>query len=390
MRYPIQTFLLPMLTLGILTNNFYTGNFVRPDQAKYDKLMFQSKRLLLLIIVVSVLSTAGNKANAKDNAANLETITLKSTLLEKNKIGINTQRNIKVLLPTDYYQSNKRYPVVYYVHNAWWDNQRLMSENQANVRFMQAFSKHNIEPFILVFGDFTTPMGGNFFGNNEVSGLWFDHIALELIPHIDKTYRTLPHAQSRGIAGNFLGAYAALKFPMYYPDIVTSVYALHPVGTASGDRVARFLPDWKQMNRAQTWDELSGFSVPFMAMAQAHAPNPNKPPFYADLKVGLVNDTLQVNTLVTQSLEQNFSLIYWVPSHADKLQRLKGLMFDWGRYDSNPDHVYANRRFALTLENYAIEHQAEEYTGDATTNVWSEHGRVADRLIPFFDRYLIR
>lgn len=347
-------------------------------------------RITLLYIVTSTVLLISHFCHADENALVLESFSFNSALLAQNKIDIDTQRNIKVLLPADYHTSNKRYPVVYYVHNAWWDNDRLMSQNVAAQIIQQAFVKHSIASFIIVFGDFSTPMGGNFFGNNNVSGRWFDHIALELIPHIDNKYRTLEKAEARGIAGNFLGAYAALKFPMYYPELVSSVYGLHLVGTQSGDRVARFLPDWEQMNRAQSWDELSGFSIPFMSMAQNHAPNPSKPPFYADMKVDWIDNKLRVNTAVTKRLEESFSLTYWIPTHADNLRSIRGLMFDWGRYDDNPDHVYANRRFTLKLENYGIAHQAEEYTGNSRTHVWTEHGRVADRLIPFFNRYLAR
>jgi hypothetical protein len=62
-------------------------------------------------------------------------------------------------------------------------------------------------------------------------------------------------------------------------------------------------------------------------------------------------------------------------------------MFDWGRYDDNQDHVYANQKFTRVLDEYAVEHQAEEYRGGAWDENWIEHGRVADRMIPFFARY---
>ncbi|PUA27032.1 MAG: hypothetical protein B0W54_19570 [Cellvibrio sp. 79] len=41
---------------------------------------------------------------------------------------------------------------------------------------------------------------------------------------------------------------------------------------------------------------------------------------------------------------------------------LIGFKMDWGRYDDNPDHVYANQKFTRILDDYGISHQAEEYS----------------------------
>lgn len=318
----------------------------------------------------------------------VEQFEIQSSVLAENKINLAIDRSIYVILPADYYSNNKRYPVVYYVHNAWWDNHRVISENQADKVLTRVLANYQNKEFIFVLGDFTTPSGGNFFGNNEVSGRWFDYLADEIIPETDKRYRTLAKSESRGISGDFLGGYAALKFPMYHPDKISSLYALHPVGTAAGDRVPRFMPDWQQMNQAKEWSELTGFSQPYMMMAQAHAPNANKPPFYADFMVEIINGTPKVNAATSYRLKQNFSLIHWIPKHVQTLQNLKGLMLDWGRYDTNPDHIVANRRFVLTLEDYGIEHEAEEYRGGAWDKLWIPHGRIEARMIPFFIRYL--
>lgn len=318
----------------------------------------------------------------------VEKFEIQSSILAENKINLATKRSIYVILPPDYYASNRPYPVVYYVHNAFWDNHRIINDNQVDKILSRVFKRHRDKAFIFVAADFTTPSGGNFFGNNTISGRWFDYLAEEIIAEVDKRYRTIAKPLSRGVSGDMLGGYAALKFPMQHPGVVSSVYALHPVGTASGDRVPRFVPDWQQMNQAQQWSELQGFSQIFMMMAQAHAPNPDKPPFYADLMVELSDGKPLVNAETSYRLKQNFSLINWVPKHVKSLRDLNGLMLDWGRYDSNQDHVIANRRFAITLEDYGIEHEAEEYRGGAWDKIWVRYGRLEERMIPFFMRHL--
>lgn len=341
-------------------------------------------RLILFAVMILLLA----EPTSAQPAPRLDVFTLSSKILQNTKIGLNPEREIRVWLPPTYHQTSKAYPVLYYIHNMGWDNTRLFSENRAGDVFDRAFANGKSREFILVAGDFTTPGWGTFFGNNAVSGRWFDHIINELVPEIDRRYRTLAKPGSRGIAGDFLGGYAAIKMSMLKPQAFASVYALHPVGTATGEKLMRTRPDWQLMNTAKTWEELSGREMAFMLIAQAHAPNPDKPPFYADLMVELVDGQLQVNDKHTRELQQAFLLDRWVATHTDELRLLKGFMFDWGRYDDNQDHVYANQKFTRELDEYDIEHQAEEYRGGAWDKNWVEHGRVADRLIPFFARHL--
>lgn len=341
------------------------------------------KQLLLIALFMINIDLA-----AAQSTQGLEAFTISSEVLKNTKIGLDPEREIRVWLPPSYHQNIKRYPVVYYIHNIGWDNTRLFTDNHAGDFLEEAFKSGRSQEFIFVAGDFTTPSLGTFFGNNAVSGRWFDHISDELVPAIDKRYRTLAKAESRGLAGDFLGGYAAIKTPMLKPGLFSSVYALHPVGTDSGNVVRRTLPDWGLMNRAQTWDELNGFALPFMLMAQAHTPNPNKPPFYADLMMEFEDGKLTVNDENIRRLSQSFDLRNWVIRHPERLRKLKGFMFDWGRYDENQDHVYGNQKFTRMLDEFNIAHQAEEYRGGAWDRNWIERGRIADRLLPFFEHHL--
>lgn len=341
------------------------------------------RSMVILFVLLGFSHMASSKALER-----LDTFTITSAILKKTKIGLDPDREIKVWLPASYHKTNKAYPVVYYIHSIRWDNTRLFSENRVGEHLDRAFNLGVSREFIVVAGDFKAPGWGTFFGNNTVSGRWFDHISEELVPAIDRRYRTLAKFESRGIAGDFLGGYAAIKMPMIKPGIFSSVYALHPVGTARGETLRRTRPDWMLMNTATNWETLSGYSMAFMLMAQAHTPNPNKPPFYADLMVELIQGELKINDKNTRAIDQNFSLHSWIPENAERLRDLKGFMFDWGRYDDNQDHVYANQKFTRLLDEYDITHQAEEYRGGAWDKNWTKHGRVADRLIPFFARHL--
>ncbi len=322
-----------------------------------------------------------------------ETFKLNSSAIKENKLGISQQREIRVWLPPSYKNSQKRFPVIYYIHNFGWSNKQLHEQDNIGEVFQRALSRGQTEEFIFVAGDFTaTPWAGTFFGNNNVVGHWIDHIAEELVPAIDKRYRTLAKPESRGVSGDFMGGYGAIRVAMDHPGVFSSVYALHPVGTDRGERLMRSVSDWRAFNGVKTHDDLiaiEGMSNPFILMAQSHAPNPSRPPIYADLMLELEGDTLKVNAQTTTRLHNNFLLRNRIPDHVTELKALRGLMFDWSRYDDNADHVYANQKFTRVLDEYGIPHYAEEYRSEPWwSELWTPYGRVEDRMLPFFNRFL--
>jgi hypothetical protein len=243
---------------------------------------------------------------------------------------------------------------------------------------------------IVVAGDFTTPTGFNFFGNDIVAGRWIDHIAKELVPHIDANFRTRATAASRGIAGHFFGGFAALKVPMLHPELFGAAYALHPVGTGTGLFPGTWRPDWKLVHEARGWPDLQrhNFTPIFVAMSQAYLPNPARPPFFCDFMVEPAGDELVPDTANIVALTSRFLLDSVLREHPTALKRLRGLKLDWGRYDSNQDHVYANVAFSRRLEEYGITHFAEEYIGNEWNQLWVPNGRVEADLLPFFAQYL--
>ena len=87
---------------------------------------------------------------------------------------------------------------------------------------------------IFVAVDMATPLGCSWYVNSPVTGNWEDFMVRELVPYVDANFRTLANRDSRGIAGDFMGGYGAIRFGMTHPEVFGTVYALHPVGTGSG------------------------------------------------------------------------------------------------------------------------------------------------------------
>lgn len=343
------------------------------------------------LAVLGCLALSGFQAVTPAGAApgRIVDVAYESRALAGNLIGVDVRRRIKVYLPASYEGGFTRYPVVYYIHNYHWSPTRTFEENRLPDFFERASERGRIGEVILVAGDFTTPTGFNFFGNDRVAGRWVDHFVDELVPLIDSRFRTRATAASRGLAGDFFGGFAALKFAMERPGVFGAVYALHPVGTGSGEP-GFWRPDWQVVHGAKSWEDLrrDTYAPIFVAMAQAYLPNPDRPPFFCDFMVEPQDGELKPNTRNIITLETRFLLDARLREHAEGLKQLRGLKIDWGRYDPVNAHVYANHAFTRKLEGYGVPHFAEEYAGNQWNRLWTPHGRVEDDLVPFFADFL--
>ncbi len=360
--------------------------------------MFKHSHLIssALLLFTNLVFTTAQAANDSTRLVNqvtdeiavmqsgqVKTHFLNSQILKDNLLDISNKRELQIYLPANYNKSKQHYPVIYFIPNSKQDIDKTL---QASLN--KAIGQGKLKPSIFVTADFSIAKSLNFFGNNKVSGRWLDHIKNEIVPFIDNNYRTIKKAQARGIAGHFLGGNAAMKLAMFNPDIFSSVYTMHPVGTDVGDSQILKMGDWKQMHEAKSFDELTGFSAPFMAMAQAYLPNAKRPPFYADSLADLVDDKAVANVKNIRKLQKAFHIAELIPEYAGNLQQLKGFMYDWGRNDSNADHVYGNQKLSRLLTNYGIKHEALEHIGTGWDYKYDETGRFYNYLLPFFNQHL--
>lgn len=344
------------------------------------------KFLTAIIICCFCSSTLASETTVGHSPpkGSVEKHSITSRALTKNLIDVNPKREISIYLPPGYQTAERHFPVIYYIP---FSQQTL--EPVVTALFDRAIARGDIGEFILVTGDFSTPHSINFFGNNEVTGRWLDYIKEELVPWVDQRYRTLKSAEHRGISGHFLGGFAAIKLAMLYPDTFSSVYALHPVATGTGERTMLWVPNWKEIHSAEGYADLKApYSSPFVAMAQAHLPNPKRPPFYADFIVEDVNGEPTPHPAHIYKLMDNFMLDALVPKYWQNLQDIKAIGFDWGRNDANQAHVYANRKFAVLLEDYGLSPETVEHRGNGWDYDFSIQGHINMRMLPFFARYL--
>lgn len=313
-----------------------------------------------------------------------------SARFDGNKVGVAKVRKATAYLPDGYEAGSRRYPVIYFLPNLFEDNRTLFDQNGARAMLDAAIAKGAMPPAILVAADFSTPVGSSFYATSPVTGDWTGFLTKDLVAAVDGRFRTLAKPEARGLLGDRMGGYGAIRTAMIAPGVFGAVYALHPIGMGTGIQTMHSRPNFERLEAARSPADLGddGFSRVFLGMYQAFLPNPAKAPLYADLPARRENGRLVVDTALTAKLQNAFLLDRLLPAHADNLKALRGFMFDWGRFDTTTDHVVSSRAFSHLLEEFGIDNEAEEYRGWWGERHWGDEGRVATRALPFFARTL--
>lgn len=350
-----------------------------------------SRRVGLFASLCFLLMFGAGSAAVSQPSGRLIAAELRSVNFVGSKTGVSPLRKLSVYLPPGYADPKKRFPVLYYLNHFFEDHTAPFANHGAAALFDRAISRGVIGDVIVVTADFSTPAGSSWYVNSSATGNWEDFMVRELVPYIDANYRTLASRDSRGIVGDGVGAYGAIRFGMRHAQMFGSVYGMHPVGAGGNIQTTHSRPNWERLARASSLDDLGddGFSRIFTSIYQAALPNPDRPPLFFDPPARGVDGRVVVDTAVMARFHDHFSLAAQLPSHAANLKMLRGFKFDWGRADTLVDHVYGNQAFAHLLDEYGVPHEAEEHGGGFRDRHWGERGRVYTDVLPFFADHLV-
>lgn len=160
--------------------------------------------MLLTFVVTTKAQQRANSSNTATQSPIVKTYQLNSKLLER-------QVPYTVVFPHAYQtDKNARFPVLFLLdgasgsHKKWTKTWKL-TEYSALYRMII------VNPSDFSVGSYT---------DSEVkpNGKWESYFFLELIPEIDKNFRTIPNREARAIGGVSMGGYGALKFGVKHPD----------------------------------------------------------------------------------------------------------------------------------------------------------------------------
>lgn len=342
------------------------------------------KLLFCIIFFTAVLSVSAQRGQIISDEIN-------AVSLAENLIGDSPKRSVLVYLPPDYDKQTKiRYPVVYLLHgftpaaNKTWtiENQGL----QMNIGKMmdKLVGEKKISPMILVMPDAGNKFGGSFYTDSVATGNWETFITRELVDFVDKKYRTIPNASSRGIAGHSMGGYGAIKLAMKNPDIYGAVYATSPCcldDFPNPNSPNDFLVEASNINSWEDIEKASFFARTFLASVAAFSPNPAKPPFYADFPVKKKGEPDKIAEQSQARWLANTPM-WMVDQYRANLLRIRGIAFDVG---TKEDLLKPVRDFSAALNRNKIKHIFEEFDGD---HIDKTAERIETRILPFFSETL--
>jgi len=188
----------------------------------------------------------------------LLTLEHESRILADNPLGDPHVRSLGVWLPPQYDEgTDRRFPVLYDLagftgsglsHLNW----KNFSENLPE-RVARLVHEEKMGPAIVVFPDCFTALGGNQYVNSSAIGNYADYLTREIIPFVDREFRTLAGREHRGCFGKSSGGYGAIVHGMKYAKYWGAV-ADH-----SGDSYFDFcyVHDWPN-----TLNELAKYRAP--------------------------------------------------------------------------------------------------------------------------------
>jgi len=321
-----------------------------------------------------------------------------SSILRDNPLGDPHVRKLAVWLPPQYDAgSRRRFPVLYdfvgftgsgLAHVAW----KPFGDNVPE-RAARLIHAGRMGPAIFVFPDCFTALGGNQYVNSSAIGRYADYLTREIVPLVDREFRTLARREHRGCFGKSSGGYGAILHGMKYPKYWGAI-ASH-----SGDAFFDFVywADWpntlnelakhrRPRQKAGRWRPLrdrrlaqgrddgrirrfleavwkkeklsiaEGHCIMNLCMAATYDPDPRAPngfrvPFHLESGEPLAERWRQW---------RRHDPIHLVSRYRASLKTLRGIYIDCGWRDQYHIH-YGTRLLSARLSAAGIRHSYEEF-----------------------------
>ena len=174
-----------------------------------------SKRLIIYTLL-AIFFGFGLAACERDKPDDVIVLPFNRLLKDENVQSVILSRAIKyaVLLPEGYDSSTDSYPVVYLLHG-FGDDEKSWYQG-GNIKYYADKYISETGPVIYVM-----PQGFNTYWVNKYNGNYpyMNMLTQELIPEVDKVYRTLKDPGHRAVMGYSMGGYGALILAAKNPEI---------------------------------------------------------------------------------------------------------------------------------------------------------------------------
>ncbi|HWI62713.1 MAG TPA: alpha/beta hydrolase-fold protein [Symbiobacteriaceae bacterium] len=278
------------------------------------------------------------------------------TSMQIDSVALGSRRKVYLYLPPGYDQGEQRYPVIYLMRGhefEWLDNKSSESRKGRNAAIIadELIMSGAMPPVILVM----PPMAS---GNKELialgvnlpnpkvakgaagvgPGRFEDFILQEVVPSVDREFRTIADGRYRGIDGFSLGGFTALTLAMRHPDVFASAGAfegsfVYPEGKRPDGRPDEYLqeemkdtfgtpPDLELLRRVNPIDLADALDAAHLQRITFHVqsvPAGRGDQARAAMLVSRLTAKGAVNTFVPMEMAGSKHGWYWADDHVKQV-----------------------------------------------------------------------
>jgi len=310
----------------------------------------------------------------------VESFQLDSKALRNNPLGDPHRRNVAVYLPPEYDRNTStRFPVFVDLVGFFGTGRAHLNwkafDESVPERLERLVSAGKMGPVVAVFPDCWTRLGGNQYINSAAVGSYADHLVKEILPAVDRRYRTLADPGKRAVFGKSSGGYGAIVHGMRYAkhwgavachsgDMYFEFCYRHEIPgvldalSAHGRSPERFLRRYYAKRKATGRDSMT---LMFLAMAASYDPDPSEPLGFRlpmDLRTGEVDEKRWAKWVRHDPIR-----IVMRKSAQKQLASLRGVFFDCGTRDQFR-LLYGARILHDRLNEAGVPHRYEEFEDD--------------------------
>ena len=322
-----------------------------------------------------------------------------SRILQDNPLGDPSERPLHVYLPPQYHDkraARRRFPVLFDLvgftgsgpsHTNW----KAFEENVPE-KLDRLIGGGSMPPAIVVFPDCFTALGGNQYINSSAIGRYADYLTRELIPFVDRKFRSGASREHRACFGKSSGGYGAmvhgLKYTRFWgaianhsgdayfdfvysaewPTVLTTlqrfaqpalkagrrrIQTATPVKGFDDGRIQRFL-DHCQRTQKLSSNDITALMM--ICMAATYDPDPRAPNGFRvpyDLDTGV-----RIERRWQAWLKHD--PIRLIGRYKENLKKLRGIYIDCGWRDQYHIH-FGSRQLSAQLNRLGITHRYEEF-----------------------------
>lgn len=296
-----------------------------------------------------------------------------SKALEGNLLNDPATRNFYVLLPPNYFYSEKRYPVVYVL--PWGPGYAGQGFDGFEVGIHSFLKEQPDKEMIFISPDASNALGASLFRSSVTIGDYETYITQELVDYVDSHYRTLPNRESRGIAGCSNGGDGAMHLAFKYPDVYSVAAPAGGTYMETPEENSFLLKELEKLENlpevpagVSRIDTLFPLTAWYIQLAAGVAPNQDNPPLYLDMPFRIIDGRAEIVPEVSAKITAA-DAAHLAEQYVQQPQRLRGLLIQHALKEDRYVPIEPVRAFDALLTKLGIEHQ---YVEDDTFHCMQE------------------